>query len=281
MRPRLMSLAVACAVALALAGPAAADLGNNATNSVGTVQVSPVSAEPTATAIGEPVDAAVTVPVQVTGSGGNDASGSAGTVQVGGGHEAAGSTGSAQVSPTRATPDAAVTVAGSSTHASAPVQVTTDGGSSAAPVLGSVQLPRVAQPAPQPAVAVGQQGPIVSGGLNLDDQLTADLQALRLQAQMLGVSPSFLLAVDSVAQLELGGRIGTAPNDGNVADGSLLTGQAGPLTVAPTLAADSPALGSSVAVGGSNTAGGAGTNSALDSLGTAQVGGGNGADRVG
>jgi hypothetical protein len=293
MRPRLMSLAVACAVALALAGTAAADLGNNATNSVGTVQVSPVTAEPTATAIGEPVDAAVTVPVEVTGSGGNDASDSLGTVQVGGGHEAANSTGSAEVSPTRVAPDATVTVAGSSTHASVPVQVGTDGESSASPVLGSVQvgsdgassLPRAVsleQPAPQLAVEVRQPDLDVSGGVGVDDQFEADLQTLRMQAQMLGVTPSFLLAVDSVAQLELGGRIGTAPNDGNMADGSLLTGQAGPVTVAPTLALDSPALASSVAVGGSNDVGGAGTNNAVDSLGTAQVGGGNdAADSVG
>src|SRR6266851_4224118 len=123
MRLRLISLVVACAVMLALAGTAAADLGNNATNSVGTVQVSPVSSAPTVTAIGEPVGGTVTAPVEVTGSGGNDASGSVGTAQVGGGHQAADSTGSAQVSPTRVTPDATVTEGGSSTHASVPVQV--------------------------------------------------------------------------------------------------------------------------------------------------------------
>jgi hypothetical protein len=280
MKRRLMSLAWATALALATAGTAAAQEGNVATNSVGTVQVSDVASAPAAAADGPVAGAAVSAPVQVAGSGGNSATDSIGTAQVGGGNSAGDSAGSAQVSATDAAPTASTEAAGASASLAAPVAAGTDGDNTAENEVLTVQA-GTPTASPQVAADVGGDPVVVEGSVvtvDGEDALSADPGALQLEAERIGVTPDFLLAVDPIARLETGGSISTAPNDGNTSGGSLLTGQAGSVTAAPTVAVGSEALATSGGLDGSSGVEGAGTNAATDSLGTAQAGGGNTAE---
>src|SRR4051812_19507027 len=79
--------------------PAPTDQGNNASESVGVVQVGPVTVDPTSATENTPVaDIAGSTEATVGDTGGNGASQSGGVVQAGGGNSATGSLGVAQVS---------------------------------------------------------------------------------------------------------------------------------------------------------------------------------------
>ena len=115
---------------------------------------------------------------------------------------------------------------------------------------------------------------LASSGNGVDAAVAADLESLRVEAQQLGVTPDFLLALDPFARAALGGAIGTGPSSGNSADGSSGTVQVGGVAVAPAATASTPAGNADVG-GGSGIAGG--SSDAADSVGTVQVGGGNSA----
>jgi len=115
------------------------------------------------------------------------------------------------------------------------------------------------------------------GGVN--GQLSAELQQLWFESQLLGLSPDVLFLFDPFAQLLLAGTVGAGPNDGNFNSGSLGTAQLGSLAFDPALTLLSPALDSEVTIAGGSGVDGTGVNSSDGSIGTAQAGGGNSADR--
>src|SRR5439155_20304874 len=173
MNLRLISLAVATALAFAPAGKAAD--GNIATGSVGTVQASSVSSEPVVE-INTPV-AQVTVqaPVSLPGAGGNEATDSIGTAQAGGGHTAARSIGTAQAGSTGVGPVA-----------------TNDGTQAVAaptPTIGARSVSRARAATP---TALQQTAAV-------DGELTLVLRSPWLQAKRRGVSHARSLARDRPA----------------------------------------------------------------------------------
>lgn len=308
-------LIVATVLGFTAAGPAPAlgdDGGNVAVGSVGTVQVGSTSSTPSLTASTVAGTADVSVPAASSGQGGNTATGSVGTAQVGGGNSAAGSAGTAQVSAVSGAPSARVGTPLAHAELFAPAAVTGDGQNTASGSVATLQLGGghaasgslleidASQVEAQPRISVrlaegttvgiasfGASPPAVEIvglptidtrlGLQVDREFTFDLAGLTVQATMLGVSPDLLVAADPIAALAVDGRIGTGPNDGNAASGSLGTAQVGSVTTAPTLTLDLFALASSVQLGGASGVDGAGTNAATSSLGTAQAGGGNSA----
>jgi hypothetical protein len=138
MKSRVM-LVFALLVAAAVAAPTAlAD--NNATGSIGTVQVGSTSVDPAAGAAVGQASAAVSAPTTIGGSGSNNASNSIGTAQVGGGNNASNSAGTAQVSAVRSTPRASASVAGRSANASAPVRIGGGGANNASNSIGTAQV---------------------------------------------------------------------------------------------------------------------------------------------
>jgi hypothetical protein len=225
--------------------------GNSAARSLGTAQVSAVKGAPNVTVDGHVANAAVSSPAAVPGSGPNTSTGSIATVHVGGGHTAAGSLARIDASQADAKPQVTVgtgdaTLMDVNTAASTPLTLQLG-----SPTLASQLTPEVRR------------------------QYALDPAGLTLQAIELGVLPDSYLALYPLAALSLGGWIGTEPNDGNTANNSLGTVQAGSVTAAPTTAVTSP-LGRLQLGGSSGIAGGA--NSADGSLGTVQVGGGNSSD---
>lgn len=143
----LAVLGATAALGLAYEGAALAD--NTATGTIGAVQVGPTTVTPTATVSG----ATVSAPVSIGGSGGNNATRSAGTVQagggntarrsvgsaqVGGGNSANGSTGTAQVGRTTAAASASAQSGGTAAHAA--FSSRTSGGNSADGSTGVVQV---------------------------------------------------------------------------------------------------------------------------------------------
>ena len=259
MNLRLISLAVATALAFAPAGKAAD--GNIATGSVGTVQASSVSSEPVVE-INTPV-AQVTVqaPVSLPGAGGNEATDSIGTAQAGGGHTAARSIGTAQAGSTEVGPVA-----------------TNDGTQAVAAPTPTIGAPGARPDAGATTLSVHATPTALQQSAAVDGELTLVLRSLWLQAKRLGVSPAFSLTLEPLARVLLGGTIATGPTAGDQSD-SLLTGQAGSITVAPTAAIDSAALGSSLALDGASGVQGTGANLANGSLASVQAGGPNTADR--
>jgi hypothetical protein len=130
-----------------------------------------------------------------------------------------------------------------------------------------------------PTSGSGSSIMLSSEGLGLNGQLSADLQQLAFETQLLGLNPNFLFLFDPLAQLLLSGTVGVGPNGGNSSTGSLGTAQVGSVAFDPALTLLSPALGSEVAIAGGSGVDGTGINSANGSIGTAQAGGGNSADR--
>src|SRR5204863_196562 len=97
-RKVLAIVAALAAVGIGQTGTALAD-GNSAGDSVGVVQVGPVSASPSASATAANTSVSTTAPIAVTGSG-NSAQQSVGVAQVGGGNSSTNSAGTAQVGGT-------------------------------------------------------------------------------------------------------------------------------------------------------------------------------------
>src|SRR5439155_6282980 len=133
MRSKVLGLiALLAALALADVGTALAD--NNASGSIGAVQVGNTSVDPSVNvslpATSTAASTAVSAPTSVAGSGNNKASNSAGVVQVGGGNTASGSTGAVQSSAVSSSPSVSASAAGSSAHVSAPASVGGSGGNS-------------------------------------------------------------------------------------------------------------------------------------------------------
>jgi hypothetical protein len=128
-----------CAGALGIARTAAADLGNTATNSIGTVQVGQVSVDPSVSASAPAAQAGAAAPTTVGGSGGNSASDSVGTVQVGGGNSASGSAGTVQTGPVATSPSVSVSVAESRAAVTAPAEVGGSGPNTSSNSVGAVQ----------------------------------------------------------------------------------------------------------------------------------------------
>jgi hypothetical protein len=265
MNLRLVSLAAATALACAPAGHAALGDGNVAGGSIGTVQVSSVTSEPAVTAATPVADVTVKVPVSLPGAGGNSATRSIGTAQAGGGHAADDSAGTVQAASTQAGP---VARASAVTAAAPAAPVVTVAPSRPAASSGTTAPAPVAQVTVRPAAtAAGADG----------GELTLALRSLWLQARSLGVSPGFSLTLPPVADIVVGGDIATGPRAGDET-GSLLTGQVGSVTAAPTASLGSSTFATSVGFGGASGIDGTGANLADASLGTAQVGGPNTAD---
>ena len=82
---------------------------------------------------------------------------------------------------------------------------------------------------------------LTSSGNGVNAAIAADLESLRIEAQQLGVTPDFLLALDPFARATLDGSIGTGPNSDNSADGSTGTVQVGGVAVAPVATASTSA----------------------------------------
>lgn len=138
MRSRLI-VALGVLVSAAITAPVAlAD--NNATGSIGSVQVSNTTAAPSANATAGSVSASVSVPTSVGGSGKNTASNSVGTAQAGGGNTASNSVGAVQVSGANTAPAGSATVAGNQVNAAAPTSIGGSGGNSASNSIGTAQV---------------------------------------------------------------------------------------------------------------------------------------------
>src|SRR5258705_2906742 len=99
MQHRVVSAAAAIGLALFSVGTAAPDGGNLAINSIGTVEISPITSDPAAAVDATLGSASSTLPVMVGGTSGNSSSSSIGTVLAGGDNTAARSEDVAQVRP--------------------------------------------------------------------------------------------------------------------------------------------------------------------------------------
>jgi hypothetical protein len=295
-------------VALLLPAPVLAD--NSVTNAIGTVQASEITTAPAAA--GELLDgtaqSAATVPVAIGSAGnGNSVSNSIGTVQVGGENSADESLATVQASNVRTRPTAGVRATGVRAGAASPaatgsgrnsarrsaVTVQLGGGSSdrsagridanrpaaAAPAVVVARVPNAAsRTAPLaralPTTRSAERTPerTVRHGSGATADVDVDLRSLHARVQHVGIEPSFVVALDPLARLVLGGRIVVDPPAGG-AERSLGTVQAGGVAVAPTLALETP-IGT-LRLDGQALGIAGGGNRASDSLGTAQVGGDN------
>jgi hypothetical protein len=138
MRSKLLILLALLPVGvLGVAENALAD--NNATGSVGAVQVGSTSASPSAGVDSTAATASVSAPMS-TGGGDNNASNSVGAVQVGGGNTSTSSTGTAQASQLSSSPSVAAGSGGNSATVNGPVSTGTGGGNNATGSTGAVQL---------------------------------------------------------------------------------------------------------------------------------------------
>ena len=122
--------------------PAPTDKGNSSSQSVGVVQVGPVTVDPTSAVADTPVaDVAGTTEATIGDPGtGNGVSQSGGAVQVGGGNTATGSLGAVQVSHAKAQTTAKANVADAQVHVTAPASI---GGSGTNTANGSVVAAQV------------------------------------------------------------------------------------------------------------------------------------------
>src|SRR6476659_21094 len=184
--------------------PAPTDKGNNASQSVGVVQVGPVTVDPTSAVADTPVTATVanvsgtTEATVGTPGTGNGASQSGGVVQVGGGNTATGSAGAAQVSHSNSQTAAHAQRGDSVAQASAP---TSDGGSGTNSANGSVAAAQVGsgqssggstgavqiQPSTAGVAVTGKAGPAAP-----DAGLAVSASGEQVLGDLLGVSLSEL-----------------------------------------------------------------------------------------
>src|SRR5581483_357680 len=183
---------------------------------------------------------------------GNVAKSSQGSVQVGGSNTSKNSAATVQTSSIHGSPSATVNGKVARAKATAPATIPGNAPNSASGSIGSVQVGGghsshdallavgVNRPRAQPAVSHG-------GSVTVKRQYNANLQQLLLQAQWLGVQPSFFLAADPIAEMTLGGWAGSSPNGGNALTESPGTAQTGPIGASPKLAVGSKSPGSSVA----------------------------------
>lgn len=295
MYARMLATIGVAALALSLAGIVSADTGNVATDSVGSVQASALSAAPVVAAVTPDGTVASTVPATIAGDG-NDASDSTGTAQLGGGNSATDSTGSGQLGTASATPSATATPVGNAASANgsatagnasntatkkvAAVQLgqpsvsattTTDRPRTASK---SLVLPKVTAPAAG-KVALGNAS--VSASPQVTHSVSADPRSATVRPAV-NVSPNTSAGLGKSAQTQSGGSVGLAQNKGDTADHSFGTVQGGALTASPALAFTSPSRELALMLGGSSGVAGGSPNSASDSAGTVQIGSGNEAD---
>ncbi|HEY3183183.1 MAG TPA: CAP domain-containing protein, partial [Gaiellaceae bacterium] len=227
--------------------------GNTADNSTGAAQVGAVQTHPSARA--SVAQRNVTVDAAAgTAGGGNTARNSTGVAQLGGGNSATGSTGAAQSGPITARADA--NVAGATVSAPANVGsggagpgntaadstgvVQVGGGNSAGDSTGAAQV-GATQASPSAAVsAAGQDAAVTASVGNLGGGNTA---------------------TDTTGAAQLGG--------GNTSTGSTGTAQSSSLAAAIGAALNDTGASAPVTVGS-----GGGTNTATDSTGIVQIGGG-------
>jgi hypothetical protein len=188
----MIALAAFAAVTVGTAANAAAD--NNTNGSLGVIQVGTTSANPTVTTPA-PVPGSASVPVTVGGSGGNSASSSTGTVQVGGGNTASRSTGVAQSGPIAAAPRVSTATPVGATGGSASVAIGGTGGNNASDSAGVAQVG-------------GGNGAAGSAGVGQAGPLSAEVAA-------------FFAAIGASFPFTLGG---TGGNNGSQSDGVLQLG---------------------------------------------------------
>jgi hypothetical protein len=313
LKRRFLIAAAAITITGALVPLAGADDGNVAVGSVGTAQVGSTGSAPSVAATTSAGTANATVPVGIVGSGGNTSQGSIGSAQVGGGNGASRSVGTAQVSAVHGTPHAhvdgrivnadisspaSIPGSGSNTASGSLVTVQGGGGHSSSGSFAQVDVNR-ASLEPKASAGLGDLGAIQIGkagqvpvgittgspaltfggrGADVFAEFTYNLASMLFQFRNVGVRPDFYAALQPIAAFGLGGWIGTGPNDGNSTPGSFGVAQIGSIAVAPVFAVDSAALESSATVDGGSGVDGIGTNTAGNSLGTLQAGGGNIAD---
>ena len=255
MKLHLSRLAASLA-ALALTAPAAAhaDGGNEAVNSIGTVQVGAVTVDPNVTIANTAVADEISVAgnTQVGGDGSNSASNSVGTVQVGGGNSADRSAVTVQASNVKVDPRVTVRRSPFAKRVTVSRDTRVGGGGNAANrSLGTVQASNVDV---DPKIAIDGSPIAKSAGVNGGTHIGGGGNDAR----------------KSVGTVQLGG--------GNSADRSLGTAQASNVNLNPKVAIDGSPIAKNAGVNGGTQIGGRG-NSAGKSIGSLQFGGGNAADR--
>ncbi len=242
--------------------------GNVAENSIGTVQVSGVSVDVDAEASSDLLDTSADVDesLSIGGSGGNKATDSIGTVQVGGGNTADDSIGTVQSGPI--SNDLSLEVSSEALDTSAdvdvPLSIGGSGGNKATDSIGTVQL---------------------GGGNTADDSIGTVQSGPVSSNPSVDASTSLLdLEVSADAPLSIGGSGGNSASDsigtvqlggGNTATDSIGTVQSGPISANPSLDVSSDLLDLDLQADAPLSVGGSGGNSATDSIGTVQLGGGN------
>ena len=251
----LVLTALAAAVTLANAQTALAE--NDATGSIGAVQVGNVAVTPSVGAGEAGATVNVSAPTSVAGAGDNTASNSIGAVQVGGGNTSSNSVGSVQSSPVRSTPSVSVGVGGNSASVSVPVNVGSGGGNNASNSAGAAQ-------AGGGNNAAGSVGVVQIGSISVAPMVGASLLGAAISASFrVDVAGSGNEANDSIGVVQVGG--------GNTARNSALAAQLGAVTAGPTASGGGAIVDSPVA------AGDPGSNNASGSAGVVQIGGGNSA----
>jgi hypothetical protein len=252
MRSRLI-VALGVLVSAAIAAPVAlAD--NNATGSIGSVQVSNTTAAPSASATAGSVSASVSVPTSVGGSGNNTASNSVGTAQAGGGNTASNSVGAVQVSGANTAPSGSATVAGNQVNAAAPTSIGGSGSNTSSNSIGTAQVGGANS-------SNGSIGGAQLGGTRTSPAVGASIVGLAASAALTAaLAGSGNNATDSIGTVQLGG--------GNASDGSALVVQSGALAIDPAVDAGDTSASGPVNIGGSG-----GGNTASNSIGVAQIGG--------
>src|SRR5687767_12175737 len=252
----------------AAASQSVTDGGNVADDSIGTVQVSGVSADVDAEASSDLLDTSADVDESLTiaGNGGNKATDSIGTVQVGGGNTADDSIGTVQSGPIST--DLSVEVSSealdTSVNADEPLSIGGNGGNGATDSIGTVQLGGG-------NTADDSIGTVQSGPVSASPSLDASTSVLDLEVQAdapLSIGGSGgNSASDSIGTVQLGG--------GNRASDSIGTVQSGPISLNPSVDASSDLLDLDLQADAPLSVGGSGGNTATDSIGTVQLGGGN------
>jgi hypothetical protein len=214
----------------------APEQGNSASQSVGTVQVGSVTVDPAPVVAATPVgvagatdatDATGTTAATIGEPGGNHASQSGGTVQIGGNNSATGSAGTAQVSSSQAGSSAQARAAGATASAAAPATVGGSGsnlsknsvvgaqigsGGSAEGSTGSLQV--------QPTTA-GVETSVDAGGLAPAAKTDVSISGEQVVGDTLGVDLSSLGPVASSLG-PVGGQ--TAPLISQIVDSLLPSG---------------------------------------------------------
>lgn len=295
-RVQLMVLTAASFV-LAAAAAQAQDLpkpdtgGNTASQSIGTVQVGPATADPTSTTAGTPVgDAAGTVSATVGTAGGNSASGSGGVVQAGGNNRTTRSAGIAQVSPTGSKTSAQARPAGLNTQATiggtgpssadgSVVAAQVGGGNTANGTTGTAQVqPTSARVDSTAGSAIastsGQQALGDTLGVSTSGLSEAPASATDVVLQVVHALLPGVPVTAAVGRLVDAGMLRITESGDNMAvDLGSLTVEITSLAHEPQLAVG--ILGTQLELGTLVQAGDGVDGTATDSLATVQAGGGN------